>query len=117
VLATPTAVVAVIGDDVNCGILIKSGEVVELIGKVDVVAFDKAGTLMLGMPVVSDVFPLNSMCVDQILSYAAGAEKFNVHPLRQALVLAGNIHSLGLAEPRVFCALPSQEIFAQIDSH
>jgi Cd2+/Zn2+-exporting ATPase len=55
VLATPTAVVAAIGNAAKRGILVKSGAVIEQVGKVDVVAFDKTGTLTWGKPVVTGI--------------------------------------------------------------
>ena len=81
VLATPTAVVAAIGNAAKRGILIKSGDVVEQVGKVDVVAFDKTGTLTLGKPVVSEVISVNSMSSDHLLAFAASAEKFCEHTI------------------------------------
>jgi Cd2+/Zn2+-exporting ATPase len=117
VLATPTAVVAAIGNAAKRGILIKSGEIVEQVGKIDVVAFDKTGTLTLGRPVVNEVFATNSVNADQILAYAATAEKFSEHPIGRALVTAGNHHTLQFGDPTDFNVLPGFGISAQVDGH
>jgi heavy metal translocating P-type ATPase len=117
VLATPTAVVAAIGNAAKRGILIKSGEIVEQVGKINVVAFDKTGTLTLGKPVVSEVFAVNSISADQVLAFAAAAEKFSEHPIGRAFVTAGNKHALLYGEPTEFYPLPGFGISAQVDGH
>ncbi len=117
VLATPTAVVAAIGNAAKRGILIKSGEIVEQVGKIDVVAFDKTGTLTLGKPVVSEVIAVNSVSADQILAYAATAEKFSEHPIGRALVAAGDNHSMKFGEPTDFNVLPGFGISAKVDGY
>ena len=58
VLATPTAIMAAIGQATKNGVIIKSGEALERMGKADVIAFDKTGTLTFGSPSVSDVIIL-----------------------------------------------------------
>ena len=55
VLATPTAIMAAIGQAAKNGVIIKSGEALERMGKADVIAFDKTGTLTYGKPIVSDI--------------------------------------------------------------
>jgi heavy metal translocating P-type ATPase len=117
VLATPTAVVAAIGNAAKRGILIKSGEIVEQVGKIDVVAFDKTGTLTLGKPVVNDVIAVNSVSADHILAYAATAEKFSEHPIGRALVTAGDNHSMQFGEPTDFNVLPGFGISAKVDGY
>ncbi|MBP3381749.1 MAG: cation-translocating P-type ATPase, partial [Clostridia bacterium] len=57
VLATPTAIMAAIGQATKHGVIIKSGEALEKMGRVDTVAFDKTGTLTVGAPAVSDCIP------------------------------------------------------------
>lgn len=57
VLATPTAIMAAIGQATKHGVIIKSGEALERMGKVDTIAFDKTGTLTYGRLEVSDVLP------------------------------------------------------------
>ena len=57
VLATPTAIMAAIGQATKHGVIIKSGEALERMGKVDTIAFDKTGTLTNGNLVVKDIYP------------------------------------------------------------
>ena len=66
VLATPTAIMAAIGQATKQGVIIKSGEVLEKMGKVDTIAFDKTGTLTHGCLEVSDVIPISPALVSDI---------------------------------------------------
>ena len=59
VLATPTAIMAAIGQATKHGVIIKSGEALEKMGKVDTIAFDKTGTLTYGRLDVSDILPFD----------------------------------------------------------
>jgi heavy metal translocating P-type ATPase len=115
VLATPTAVVAAIGNAAKRGMLVKSGAVVENVGKVDVVAFDKTGTLTLGQPYVRRVISLNSSSPDQLLAYAAAAERFSEHPIGKSLVEASLERKLEIGEPKAFTVFPGYGISAVID--
>lgn len=87
VLATPTAIMAAIGQATKHGVIIKSGEVLEKMGKADVIAFDKTGTLTFGSLEVSDILPLNStLGSDELLAITASAESKSEHPLGKAIV-------------------------------
>lgn len=84
-LATPVAIMVGTGKGAEKGILIKSGEALELGGKIDTVALDKTGTITTGKPTVTD-----TICYgydrDELLRLAASAERFSEHPLAQAIV-------------------------------
>jgi Cd2+/Zn2+-exporting ATPase len=99
VLATPTAVVASIGNAAKNGILVKAGSAIEMAGKVDVVALDKTGTLTKGKPVVQDVVSLNGMDSNTILAMAGSLERISEHPIGKAIVEACKNRSLILDEP------------------
>lgn len=117
VLATPTAVVAAIGNAAKRGMLIKSGAVIEQVGKVDVVAFDKTGTLTHGKPVVQDVICLNGLHRDELLALAASAERFSEHPIGRSIVQALEIKQIPLLEPEEFNVLPGYGVTARIGEH
>ena len=85
VLATPTAIMAAIGQATKHGVIIKSGEALERMGGVDTVAFDKTGTLTCGRLEVSDILPMANMTPDALLSLAASAERLSEHPLGKAI--------------------------------
>ena len=85
VLATPTAIMAAIGQATKHGVIIKSGEALERMGGVDTIAFDKTGTLTCGRLAVSDVLPMTDMTPDALLVLAASAERMSEHPLGKAI--------------------------------
>jgi Cd2+/Zn2+-exporting ATPase len=115
VLATPTAVVAAIGNAARRGMLVKSGAGMEQIGRVEVVAFDKTGTLTLGKPVVRDVISLNSVESGRLLQVAATAERFSEHPIGRSIVQAAEERQISLHDPLDFTVLPGFGVTARVD--
>jgi len=97
VLATPTALVAAIGNAARKNAIVKTGASIEALGKVDCVAFDKTGTLTLGKPRVAEVVAFDSLTPDQILAFAATAESCSEHPLGRAIVAHANERGLSFA--------------------
>ena len=87
VLATPTAIMAAIGNVTKHGFLVKEGDALERLASVTDMAFDKTGTLTFGTPVVTEVEALSeSMGADEVFRLAASAEKRSEHPLGRAIV-------------------------------
>lgn len=85
VLATPTAIMAAIGQATKHGVIIKSGEALEKMGKVDTMAFDKTGTLTYGKLQVSDIIPFGGVSERELLTLTAAAESRSEHPLGKAI--------------------------------
>jgi Cd2+/Zn2+-exporting ATPase len=110
VLATPTALVASIGNAALRGSLVKKGATIEALAKVDAVAFDKTGTLTYGTPRLVSTVPLNGLPAGEILRLAAVAEKFSEHPLGRAVVRAAEAGGLSVADPETFATLPGMGI-------
>ncbi|WP_321421638.1 cation-translocating P-type ATPase [uncultured Methanobacterium sp.] len=103
VLATPTAIMAGIGNASRKGILIKSGEALENVGRVKTVAFDKTGTLTYGKPEVIDVISFDEKYTPgKILQIAAIAEKFSEHPIGHAVYNRAKEESLEISDPHEF---------------
>ena len=115
VLATPTAIMAAIGQATKHGVIIKSGEALEKMGKVDTIAFDKTGTLTYGRLAVSDI-----LCFDEnldetnLLALAASAELKSEHPLGRAIVSCAQQKGLSLAESTAFKMAIGKGICAEI---
>lgn len=87
VLATPTAIMAAIGQATKHGVIIKSGEALEKMGKVTIIALDKTGTLTYGKPEVSDIVSFDEKINEQdLLLLTASAEAKSEHPLGKAIV-------------------------------
>lgn len=110
-IATPAAITMGAGKGARLGILIKGGEQLEKIHKVDTIVFDKTGTLTVGEPRVTDVIGI-SMNREELLRLAASVEQFSEHPLAEAIVKASN---LDLKEPGNFEVLPGMGVRASVD--
>ena len=118
VLATPTAIMAAIGQATKHGVIIKSGEALEKMGKVDTIAFDKTGTLTHGCLEVSDVISFESSLTEtDLLFLAASAEKKSEHPLGKAVVARAKEQNLSLAEPENFKMTAGRGISADISGN
>ena len=115
VLATPTAVVAAIGNTARNGVLVKHGTAMEQVGKVDIVAFDKTGTVTFGEPVVTGVFPLNGYTEDDLLRVTASAERSSEHPLARAIIKEAYAREIELSTPENFEAIAGHGISASVD--
>ncbi|NYZ76371.1 copper-translocating P-type ATPase [Candidatus Micrarchaeota archaeon] len=85
-LATPTAMMVGIGKGARNGILIKGGEVLEKVNKMNAIVLDKTGTVTVGKPTVTDVLSFSSIGEGEVLSLAASIEKASEHPLADAIV-------------------------------
>jgi Cu+-exporting ATPase len=114
-LATPTAIMVGTGRGAENGILIKGGESLETIHRVNTILFDKTGTLTQGKPSVTDIVVGKEFKEEQVLRWAASAEKGSEHPLGEAIVRAAEEKRLALSPVEKFEAIPGQGIKAQID--
>ncbi len=86
VLATPTAIMAAIGNAAKHGFLIREGDALERLSKVSKITFDKTGTLTYGVPKVKEVVSVSAYSLEEIYAFAAGAEQFSEHPIGKAIV-------------------------------
>jgi len=114
-LATPTAIMVGTGKGAEYGVLIKSGEALETVHKIDSVVFDKTGTITEGKPVVTDIITAGTVDETELLTLAASAEKGSEHPLGEAIVNSAAERKLDLRVTESFEAIPGQGIEAMID--
>lgn len=116
VLATPTAIMAAIGQATKHGVVIKSGEALEKVGKVSTVAFDKTGTLTQGKLEVCDIISVDSAySPDALLSLVATAETKSEHPLGKAIVKCAKDKSVSISEPEAFAMEAGKGVTAQTE--
>jgi len=114
-LATPTSIMAAIGQATKHGVLIKSGEALERMGKVNCIAFDKTGTLTYGKPKVSDIIPLEeSVESAELLSKAAAVETRSEHPLGKAIVQHADEKGFAISEIKDFQMVPGKGVKATL---
>ena len=115
VLATPTAIMAAIGQATKHGVIIKSGEALEKMGRVDTIAFDKTGTLTYGRLEVSDVISFDERLDENtLLSMVASAEAKSDHPLGKAIVACAKEHKVPILESDTFKMTAGKGIYAEI---
>ena len=101
-LATPTAIMVGTGLGAKHGILIRSGEILEITHSVDTVVLDKTGTVTEGTPAVTEVLPHRCEASD-LLSAAAAVEAVSAHPLATAITAYAQEHGYGgTARPESF---------------
>ena len=116
VLATPTAIMAAIGQATKRGVIIKSGETLEKMGKVDTIAFDKTGTLTCGKLSVSDVLPFDeAIKEEELLQIVASAEARSEHPLGKAIVTHAKAQDVALAPSEDFRMTAGRGVSAKVE--
>ena len=116
VLATPTAIMAAIGQATKHGVIVKSGEALEKMGKVNTVTFDKTGTLTYGRLEVSDIISFDqSVNEEGILILAASAESKSEHPLGKAIVSCANERGLLICDCDDFSMQAGKGIKASVN--
>jgi Cu+-exporting ATPase len=119
-LATPTAIMVGVGKGAENGVLIKSGEALETVHKLQAIVFDKTGTLTKGEPEVTDIITLTSLAGsskkvknlsnEELLQFAAIAEKNSEHPLGEAIVKKARERHLEVVDPEFFNAVPGHGV-------
>lgn len=118
VLATPTAIMAAIGQATKHGVIIKSGEALEKMGKVDTIAFDKTGTLTFGRLEVSDIVSFSSSLDEStLLTITASAEACSEHPIGKAIAAHAKERGLKLEDVSGFHMEAGRGISAQVSGH
>lgn len=116
VLATPTAIMAAIGQATRHGVIVKSGEALEKMGQVNAIAFDKTGTLTFGQLELSDVIPLKAdMEENVLLSLTAAAESRSEHPLGKAIAAGARERGLQIPEAERFQMAAGKGVSALVE--
>ena len=111
ILATPTAIMAAIGQATKYGVLIKSGEALEILGGLNTLVFDKTGTLTYGNLEVSDVISLrDDLPSEDLLKIVASCEKLSEHPLAKAIVKYAKEAQIDIEEPQNFKMYPGKGV-------
>lgn len=117
VLATPTAIMAAIGNATKHGFLVKEGDALERLAKVTKITFDKTGTLTMGVPEVAAVESvLPDVTKEQLLAWAAGAESTSEHPIGKAIVASYKKQTgQSVLSSEQFQMIPGQGIHAMVE--
>lgn len=119
VLATPTAIMAAIGNATKHGFLVREGDALERLAGAKVLAFDKTGTLTCGTPELTQIScAQNADSTEELLRLAAAAEQLSEHPLGKAIVRGWKkTHADALPEAADFRMIPGRGVCAVIENH
>lgn len=119
VLATPTAIMAAVGNVTKHGFLVREGDALERLANVRHIAFDKTGTLTYGTPEVVAVEPFAERWQRETLyRLACSAELRSEHPLGKAIVKSFREEfGRSAAQPELFQMVPGRGILAQVEGH
>lgn len=118
VLATPTAIMAAIGQATKHGVIVKSEEALEKMGHTDTIAFDKTGTLTYGRLEVSDIISFHETWNDtELLSLVASAETKSEHPLGKAIVAFANEKDIPMIEAKKFEMTAGKGVYAEVTGY
>ena len=116
-LATPTALMVGSGRGAEAGILIRSGEAIQLLKDVRTIVFDKTGTLTTGAPTVTDIVAAGGSEEAEVLRWAALAEAGSEHPLAKAILGEARARGLDVKPPDEFEALSGKGARATVGGH
>jgi len=116
-IATPTAILAGVGKGAEYGVLLRGGEYVENVRKLNTVVFDKTGTLTKGEPSVTDILTFEGYKENEVLEFAAVAEKGSEHPLAEAVLEAAKKASIEVLDAETFEAVSGHGVKASLRAH
>lgn len=114
-MAVPMSLVAGVGKAAEHGVLIRNGEALQVASKLTTIVLDKTGTITKGKPELTDVLPARGWEPDELLRFAAAADRPSEHPLAQAIVANARERGLEPPEPSNFDAVPGHGVAAVVD--
>ncbi len=117
VLATPTAIMAGIGNVTKHGFLVRTGDALERLSQVNRVMFDKTGTLTYGKPEVTEIVSVGDMSKEQLLRCTATVENASEHPLGKAIVRRAKKEQWHPKDVEDFQMIPGQGVRGNVDGH
>ncbi len=107
---TPLAIVAAMGKAAKRGVIVKGGVYIEEMSRIDTIVIDKTGTLTMGEPEVAELASFDGCSQEQLLSYAAMAEKRSTHPIARAIARKASELGLDIPEGSTFNYLPGRGV-------
>ena len=115
-IATPTAVMVGLGKGAENGILIKNGEYLEKVHKLDTIVFDKTGTLTKGEPEVTDVVSFKDFDEKKLIKFAAIAEKNSEHSLGESIIRKAEEMKIDLPSSKIFKTMPGLGVVSSYEN-
>jgi heavy metal translocating P-type ATPase len=118
VLATPTAIMAAIGNATKHGFLVSEGDALERLATVSKITFDKTGTLTYGTPKVTEVHSISEKFSDNVIYHiTASAEQLSEHPLGKAIVASYRSSGKTCSSVEEFQMIPGEGIQARVSQY
>ncbi len=114
-LATPMSLMVGLGEGAKKGILIKNGDALEALEKVDVIILDKTGTLTEGTPFVVEVIVFSPFNTDALIHTAASLEQYSEHPIARAITLEAAKRNITLSQAQDFLATSGKGVSGTVD--
>lgn len=114
-MATPMSLTTGVGKGAEHGILLRSGDALQITSSLHTVVLDKTGTITWGKPVLTDLVAQPGFTEDDLLGAAASVERLSEHPLASAVVAAADERALPRTEPTDFEAVPGQGVRAVVN--
>ncbi len=114
-LGTPTALMVGSGMGAEKGILIRSGEAIQTFKDVELIAFDKTGTITKGKPEVTDLITSEEITENNLLYIAATLENSSEHPLAHAIVETAKYKNISLGKVENFKAIVGKGVEGKLD--
>ncbi len=108
VISTPVAIVAGLAAAARNGVLVKGGVYLELPSRIQIVAFDKTGTITKGRPEVTEIIPLNDHNDDDLLLRVAAIELKNLHPFAKAIIERANADEVEIPDAENVTVVPGR---------
>jgi Cd2+/Zn2+-exporting ATPase len=115
VVSAPAVLLSGIARAARHGVLFKGGAHLEMLGNVDVIAFDKTGTITPGRPAVTDVWAADGLDPDRLLALAATVEQRSEHPLAEAVVAEATRRGLAVGDADEFETHTGEGVHAHAD--
>jgi len=116
-LATPMSIMVASGRGAATGVLFKNAEAIEVLRKIDTLIVDKTGTLTVGKPRVVNIFSLNKLTENRLLSLTAGLEKNSEHPLAAAIVKAADERGLKVVAANNFESITGKGVSGEVEGY
>ena len=113
-LATPTALMVGSGIGAENGVLFRSGESIQTMKDIKVIAFDKTGTITKGKPELTELLPLEGFSEDELLFYASSIEGASEHPLASAIIAKAREKGHPPGEVEQFSSITGKGVEGQV---
>ncbi|CUI72113.1 heavy metal translocating P-type ATPase [Cognatishimia activa] len=114
-LATPTSIMVGTGRAAGMGVLFRKGDALQTLGKVDIVALDKTGTVTEGRPELTDLVLASGFERKDVLRLVASVEARSEHPIADAIVRAAKAEGVELSEANEFVSATGYGVAAQVE--